>query len=295
MEEFMSRFLVGLALTLSFAPGIAAQTTKASTDQAFEAIYAKFSEAYRKSDPKMVADLYTKDAFYLQPGSRIERGYEFVFKTFSFLNQYKTRPKGGPAIGFRIVDRNVSGDIAWDIGYYVMNAEGNAITSQDEPNGKFIVLWKQGADGQWRIFADGYSDVRPPQPPPSAERVSAEKAVVRAVNAYIEGVMNNDSVQLDIAFHPDAELSATLPDGRIYRSPYSEWRKFTTRPKGDPAGKTNRIARVDINGNAAVAVTVLDWPRVRYVDYLSLIKTGADDWKIVSKVWNQEAKQTPAN
>jgi hypothetical protein len=188
------------------------------------------------------------------------------------------------------VDRQVSGDLGWDIGYYLMNPDGKAITEDKEPDGKFIVLWKKGADGQWHIFADGYSDVRPPQPPPSAERVADEKAVVRAVNAYIDGVMNNDSLKLDIAFHPDAQLSATLPNGRIYRSPYSEWRKFTTRPKADSAGKTNRIARVDINGNAAVAVAVLDWPTVRYVDYLSLIKTAADEWKIVSKIWHQEAK-----
>lgn len=292
----MFRIIAGLALLLTVAPAATAQTTtKASTDRAFEAVYAKFSEAYRKSDPKMVADLYTKDAFYLQPGSMIERGYDYVFNTFSFLNQYKARPNGGPAIGFRILDRNVSNDIAWDIGYYVMNDNGKAITSEDQPDGKFIVLWKKGADGQWRIFADGYSEVRPPQPPPSAERVASEKAVVRAVNAYIEGVMNNDSVQLDMAFHPDAQLSATMPDGRVYRSAYSEWRKFTTRPKADPTGKTNRIARVDINGNAAVAITVLDWPTVRYVDYLSLIKTGADEWKIVSKIWNQETKPTSAN
>ncbi len=288
----MLRPLTTLTLLISVVSTAAAQS-KSATDQAFDAIYARFSEGYKLADPAIVTALYTPDAFYLAPGSRIERGEEVVRKAFSFLGSYKNRPRG-PSIGFRIVDRQVSGDLAWDIGYYLMNAEGKPITAEDEPNGKFIVLWKRGADGQWKIFADGYSDVRPPENK-SAERMSAEKGVQRAVRAYFDGLMNNDSVQLDLAFHPDAELSATLPNGRVYRAPYSEWRKFTSGPKSDPAGKTNRIVRLDVMGNAAVATTVLDWPRVRYVDYLSLIKTGPDEWKIVSKIWHQEAKPAASN
>ncbi len=286
----MTRNTLAMTLVLVISGSAGAQSTKSAHDQAFDQIYAKFTEGYRTGNPQMVADLYTRDAFYLAPGKLIERGHETVLGAFSFLDSFKNRPGGGPAIGFRIVDRQVSGDLAWDVGYYLMNLEGKAITAADQPDGKFIVLWKRGPDGQWRIFADGYSDVRPPGPPPSAERTAAEKGVVRAVQAYFDGVMNNDSVQLDIAFHPDAELSATMPNGRVYRAPYSQWRKFTTQPKGDATGKVNRIARVDIMGNAAVATTVLDWPRVRYVDYLSLIKTGPDEWKIVSKIWHQETK-----
>jgi hypothetical protein len=217
----------------------------------------------------------------------IMRGQDSVLAAFSFLNAFKERPSG-PAIGFRIVDRQVSGDMAWDIGYYVLNPDGSPITQADEPGGKFIVLWKRGADGQWRIHADGYSDVRRSSPPP--EHAAAEQGVRRAVQAYFDGIMNNDSVRLDVAFHPDAQLSASLPNGRVYRASYQEWRRFTTRPKSDPTGKTNRIVDVEIMGNAAVVTTVLDWPTIRYVDYLSLIKTGADEWKIIGKIWHQQAK-----
>jgi ketosteroid isomerase-like protein len=285
----MHRHALILALMVTVGGPAFAQSTKSAHDQAFDAIYAKFTEGYKLANPQMVADLYTRDAFYLSPGSKIERGHDYVLNQFSFLNSFKSRPHG-PAIGFRIVDRQVSGDLGWDIGYYLMNNEGKPITAEDQPNGKFIVLWKRGPDGQWKIFADGYSDVRPPNSPASAERAAAEKAVVKAVQAYFDGVTNSDSTQLDLAFHPEAELSATLPNGRVYRAAYNEWRKFTRQPKGDATGKVNRIARLDIMGNAAVATTVLDWPKVRYVDYLSLIKTGPEEWKIVSKIWHQEAK-----
>ena len=281
--SFIAAFLL-----VSLGSTADAQTTKASYDKAFADVYAKFTEGYRRADPKMVADLYTRDAFYLQPGSKIERGYDYVLNTFSFLNSFKSRPVG-PTIGFEILDRQVSGDLGWDIGYYRMNQDGSPITAADQPDGKFIVLWKRGTDGQWKIFADGYSDVRP-APPPNPERAAAEKSVTRAVQAYFEGVTNGDSTQLDIAFHPDAELSASFANGRVYKAPYSEWRKFTRGPKSDTTGKMNRIADIKVMGNAAVVTTVLDWPKVRYVDYLSLIKTGADEWKIVSKVWHQETK-----
>jgi ketosteroid isomerase-like protein len=276
-----------LGLVLLGTSSAFAQSVKSAHDRDFDAVYARFTEGYRRANPRMVAELYTRDAFYLQPGRDIERGYDRVLNAFSFLDSYRNRPTG-PAIGFRIIDRQVSGDIGWDIGYYLMNGDGRPITEQDRPAGKFIVLWKKGADGQWRIFADGYSGVQPP--PPDSARAAAEQAVVRTVQAYFAGVTHNDSTQLDRAFHADAQLSATLPNGRVYRAPYAEWRKFTQRPAGAAAGKNNRIANIEVRGNAAVVTTVLDWPTVRYIDYLSLIKTGAEEWKIVSKIWHQESK-----
>ncbi len=286
-------FRPALLIILTAACATVAQAqTKSSHDQAFDAIYAKFTEGYKRGDPNMVIGLYTPDAFYLQPGRKIERGTDVLKNAFGFLSSYKNRPTG-PAIGFEVVDRQISGDIGWDIGYYKFNGDGSPVTAATEPAGKFIVLWKRGADGQWRMFADGYSDVGPP--PKAPERAAAEKGVQRAVQAYFDGLMNNDVAQLDLAFHPDAELSATLPNGSVYRAKYADWKKFTSGPKQDSAGKTNRVVRMDIMGNAAVVTTVLDWPRVRYVDYLSLIKTGEDEWKIVSKIWHQESKAAASN
>jgi ketosteroid isomerase-like protein len=281
----MRRFM--LLAALAFPSLGLPQSTRSAHDPAFDAVYAKFTEGYKRADPGMVAALYTADAYYLSPGRMIVQGKDSVLSAFAFLSSYRNRPTG-PAIGFRILDRQVSGDLAWDIGYYLMNGDGKPITEADQPDGKFIVLWKRGADGQWRIHADGYSDVRPASAP--SGEAAADNAVRRAVQAYFDGVVNHDAAQLDVAFHPDAQLSATLPNGNVYRSSYQQWKKFTEQPKSDPTGKHNHIVNVEIMGNAAVATTVLDWPKVRYVDYLSLIKTGADEWKIVGKIWHQQAK-----
>ena len=132
--------------------GALAQGTAEDAERAFEEVYAAFSAAYQAGDPAAVAALYGEDAFYLAPGGEIERGE--VARHFEFLSSFE--PGTGPVIEFEIMDRTISGDLAYDIGYYTLRRAG-ADTSQGR--GKFIVIWKRGADGVWRIHADGYSGV----------------------------------------------------------------------------------------------------------------------------------------
>ncbi|HEX5727524.1 MAG TPA: DUF4440 domain-containing protein [Longimicrobiaceae bacterium] len=159
-----ARFFPALALACSLAvlPGVAAaQTSRAAVDSVFTAVYARFSEGYRRADAAMVAALYADSAFYLEPGSRIKQGNDAILQTFqAFLGPFAQRGEG-LEVRFDIIDRDVSGGLAYDIGYYTIGAKA-------EPDGKFIVIWKRGADGEWRIHADGYSGVmamrRPQQP-----------------------------------------------------------------------------------------------------------------------------------
>jgi uncharacterized protein (TIGR02246 family) len=115
-------------------------------------VYERFSEGYRRGDPAAVAALYADDAFYLAPGGDMTRGE--IASHFAWLSSFD--PGSGPRIEFEIVDRDVQGDLAYDIGYY-------RIRPADAPEaegsrGTFIVIWKRGGDGVWRIHADGYSE-----------------------------------------------------------------------------------------------------------------------------------------
>ncbi len=128
-----------------------------ATDRALAAVYARFTEAYRQADARMVADLYTEDAFYLQPDSDVLQGRPKVLGAFqSFLDPVKQQGKPGPAIYFDIIERKISGNLGWDIGYYRLGPPGSDSASAQR-GGKFIVLWRKDSDGQWRIHADGYS------------------------------------------------------------------------------------------------------------------------------------------
>lgn len=252
---------------------------------ALDAAYEKFNEGYRLANAQMVTNLYADDAFYLAPGRSIERGRSFISMEFSqYLDRYKNAPNG-PDIDFRIVDRKVAGDWAYDVGYIVMNDKRpNTVT--DAPGAKYLAIWKRDAAGEWKMHVDMYSDVPRPADPARAE---SERGIRAAVQAYFDGVTNNDVARLDAAFHPSAFLSATMGNGDVYHSSYEQWKKFTSQPAESSVGKTNRITNIQITGNAAVVTTVLDWPRVRYTDYLSLVKQGPD-WKIVAKIWHQERK-----
>lgn len=128
----------------------------ARTAAALDSAYATFSEAYRTADPALVAGLYADSALYLVPGDSIVRGRPTIEAIFAgFLVPYSRSDSGGPRIRFEIVDRRIaaSGDLATDIGYFVINERGR---------GKFVVVWRRGTDGRWRIHADGYSGVDVP-------------------------------------------------------------------------------------------------------------------------------------
>ncbi len=68
------------------------------------------------------------------------------------------------------------------------------------------------------------------------------------------------------------------------------WRRFIERGRPEDANEyQNRIVSVDIAGTAASVKVDLLWPRVHYVDYLSLLKIGSE-WRIVAKIWYQEPR-----
>jgi uncharacterized protein (TIGR02246 family) len=152
----MTRWMVSLALAaLSTSAPALAQVS--DTGAELDAVYARFTAAYVAADPDSVAALYTEDAWYLSPDDDVIRGRPAIREGFArFLGGFE--PGAGPAIDFEILDRNVAGDLATDIGYYRMARRGG------EPRraGKFVVVWKRGADGAWRIHADGYSGLPPP-------------------------------------------------------------------------------------------------------------------------------------
>lgn len=153
-------WLLLLGLIAGLAPPLAGH--QSPHEREFTAVYARFSEAYRKADPEMVAKLYTEDAFYLQPGGDVLRGRAAILGVFrQFLGPIREKGEPGPAIYFEILERSVSGDRGWDVGYYRMGPPG-ADSAATRRGGKFIVLWRKDRDGQWRIHADGYSGLGSP-------------------------------------------------------------------------------------------------------------------------------------
>lgn len=121
---------------------------------------------------------------------------------------------------------------------------------------------------------------------------AADEAAIRAtVQAYFDGMMRGSPETLRKAFDAQAFL---IGPGRTEpnRIPFERWSQGMTKPIPDPETHKNTILSIDIAGDAAVAKTELDWPRVKYVDYLSLLKVNGE-WRIVNKIWHQEASTRP--
>lgn len=127
---------------------------------AMDAVYERFTRAYRLAEPDSVVALYTDDALYLPAGGDIRRGKETLRGEFGFLDSI--RDGGGEAlIEFESVDRGASGDLAYDIGHYRLRVERGDGTTTDPSRGKFATVWKRGADGAWRIHVDSFSPAPP--------------------------------------------------------------------------------------------------------------------------------------
>ncbi len=121
-------------------------------------IYRRFSEGYKKLDAASVAELYSETAAYLAPGENIQTGRQKILDNFSsFFNSIKQR-NGRADISFRIVQRQVDKNLAYDVGIYTLTS----FNEKDEPSkdsGKFVVVAIREKGGVWRFQVDGYSDL----------------------------------------------------------------------------------------------------------------------------------------
>jgi ketosteroid isomerase-like protein len=136
----------------------------ASRTLPMDSVYARFTRGYQTLQPRMVSELYAEDAFYLSPGDTIRRGRPAIHQAFSrFFGGVRERGDS-LSIAFDIRDRAVTGDLGYDVGYYRLTGVPRNGTPRTD-TGKFIVIWKRGADGTWRIHADGYSGVAPESGP----------------------------------------------------------------------------------------------------------------------------------
>jgi len=130
-------------------------------DAAIDAVYEHFSQAYAALDMQMVLDLYTDDAYHMiGTAQRILQGKEELALAYSLLE--RTKEKGGQlAIEFRIVDRKIEGDMAYDVGYYKLTTTRPDGESRDEAS-KFLTVLKKQADGSWRFVVDSQSQAMMP-------------------------------------------------------------------------------------------------------------------------------------
>lgn len=122
--------------------------------------------------------------------------------------------------------------------------------------------------------------------------ISERDAVIIPVENYFKGQATGDSAYMRKAFHPDAKIMG-FSDGKLTVIPIEQYYSFFKgKPADDEAKRKRTIESVEITGSAAIVKAVIDFPTVKYTDYLSLVKIDGE-WKIVHRIFNPEPKSQP--
>ena len=124
-----------------------------------------------------------------------------------------------------------------------------------------------------------------------AKAQNAEEAAVRAaLEHYFRGHATGLGEHHRKVFHPESKLFF-IRDGKFAQRTSEEYIAGSPgKPAADEAQRKRTIEMVDIAGDAAIAKLVLDYPEVRFTDYMSLLKIDGE-WKIVNKTFAREMKK----
>jgi hypothetical protein len=124
---------------------------------------------------------------------------------------------------------------------------------------------------------------------PAFAQTDEKEAVKVPLNNYLKAHATGDQDAARKAFHTDGNL-IWIKDGKHTTRSFAEFvAGFNGKPAADEDKRKRAIESIDVAGNAASAKIVLDYPAVRFVDYMTLLKIDGE-WKIVSKVFYAEPK-----
>ncbi len=120
-----------------------------------------------------------------------------------------------------------------------------------------------------------------------------EKELVKIpIENYIKAQATGNGNLIRQAFHKDARIMA-FRDGKLINLSVEEFAaRFNGKAADDEAKRKRSFEVIEITENAAIARVTLDYPTVKFTDYMSLLKIDGE-WKIVNKSFHAEVKQQP--
>ena len=123
--------------------------------QKIQSANGKFGESIRTGNASAVGALYTDDALLMPPNTEMIRGRDGTTKFWA----------GAIKMGVKdailsTVELHQQGDMVEEVGNYTLKIqpEGQA---PFEDRGKYVVLWKMGDDGVWRLHRDIWNSSLP--------------------------------------------------------------------------------------------------------------------------------------
>ena len=147
-------------------------------------------------------------------------------------------------------------------------------------------------DGEWKIVNKSFHA----QPRTEAtQKVSftmsddEKKAVAIPLEDYIKAHATGNGDFIRKAFHTEAKVMF------FSNNKFNQWSaedfaaRFGGKPADDEAKRKRSFEIIDVAGNAAIGKVVLDYPSVKFTDYMTLLKIDGE-WKIINKTFYAEPK-----
>jgi ketosteroid isomerase-like protein len=126
-----------------------------SVRKKIEVANGKFGAGIRNGNSSAVGALYTEDALLMPPNMEMVRGRDGTTKFWD----------GAIKMGVKdailsTVEVHQQGDTVEEVGNYTLKIQPQG-QAPFEDKGKYVVLWKQGTDGIWRLHRDIWNSSLP--------------------------------------------------------------------------------------------------------------------------------------
>jgi uncharacterized protein (TIGR02246 family) len=135
--------------------GIVGLTVPAAADdvrQAIEQVNAQVMAAFKAGDAATIASHYSDTAKMLPPDATEIAGREAIQELWQgWLDD------GLKDLILKASEVEASGDLAYEIGSFSRQAPAENNTTMTAA-GNYVVVWKRGADGNWRLHVDTWND-----------------------------------------------------------------------------------------------------------------------------------------
>jgi uncharacterized protein (TIGR02246 family) len=123
---------------------------------AIDAANAKMEKDYAAGDTKAIAEAYAEDGVMLPPDATVVSGRAAIEKLWqSWIDD------GLKNLKLKTTAVESAGDLAYEIGDFSLEVPGKDGGTALAP-GNYVVVWKKGGDGAWRIKVDTWNDAPAP-------------------------------------------------------------------------------------------------------------------------------------
>ncbi|MDH4273176.1 MAG: DUF4440 domain-containing protein [Candidatus Aminicenantes bacterium] len=125
---------------------------------AVEQANMKLGEAIRQGDAAAAASLYADDAILMPYETEMIKGKPGIEAYWNGAIQM-----GVKNLVLTVVELGGADDFVYEVGTAVMTVQLEGMTEPMEGGGKYVVIWKKGEDGTWKLHVDIFNTNAPAQ------------------------------------------------------------------------------------------------------------------------------------